>query len=375
MLMKLSLSDTGLLRTALCGYLQAQARQEVQHRAFGFADKADDFGADLQEKGHDADDDKGDPVGVVQRGRGLNDRQNSEKRGDSVNNQHGLTMAEAKLAQAMVQMPLVRREDRFLLHPAAQNRKERIRQRHANQNERRQEGNDRYLFEPVQGQQRKAEAQEQRAGVAHKDLRRVEVEIKEADNAAQQQHANHADNFVAGNKGHDGNGADGNGGYAGCQTVQTVDQIDGVGHADDPKQCKRYRNPAFNGRIRMKRNVCEFKPDIKAEHNDASRCNLNQKFQFGVKLKTVIQRAQQHRHRAAYGERLDEVLVVYGKNAVRNKRKQSEQSYHYGDKHAQSAESRHDLGMHLPGIRLIYGAYIKSEFFDERSKDECEHER
>lgn len=235
-----SLSKQTLFRTRMRLLPQEHPVQEADQGLARLVDDADQLGADLQQEHQNADDDEGHPVAETGFGnKRLNDGANAEKGGNAVNDQNRLAVAEAKLLQAVMKMALVRGENRFLLDPAADDRKKRIRQRHADNEQRRNERNDRNLLESEHRQHREREAEKQRSGIAHENFGRVKVIFQKADNGAEQHDREQDDRFLAHQRRHDENRADGDGRNAGRQSVQSVDQIDGVGDADDPENRKR----------------------------------------------------------------------------------------------------------------------------------------
>lgn len=166
--------------------LYAHAVNHIQQWPLRLADDADDLGAELKRYNQNADDDKRHPVRIMRGRHRLNDGQYAEKSGNGIDDKHRLAVAEAQLAQAVMQMPLVRRKNRLLLDRSAHNREERIRQRNANNQERRNKRYDGNLLKAEQGQYRQAEPEEQRSGIPHKYFRRVKVEEQKPDNAAKQ---------------------------------------------------------------------------------------------------------------------------------------------------------------------------------------------
>ncbi len=84
--------------------------------------------------------------------------------------------------------------------------------------------------------------EEVRAGIAHEDARRVEVEGQEAEADAACGHGHQRSDVVAGQEAEplqpdavDGEGAAADRHHAGGQAVQAVDEVDGVGQRDDPR--------------------------------------------------------------------------------------------------------------------------------------------
>lgn len=95
-------------------------------------------------------------------------------------------MAESKLLQAVMQMPFVRSEDRFLVNPATHDGEEGVGQRYADDEQRSNEGNDRDLFKSEHGQRRQGETEEQLARVSHEYFRGMEVEEQETSDCTKQ---------------------------------------------------------------------------------------------------------------------------------------------------------------------------------------------
>ena len=269
--------------------------KHIQQRPFRLADDAADLGAELKRDNQNADDDKRHPVRIMRGRHGLNNGQYAEEGGNRIDDEHRLAMTEAQLAQAMVQMPLVWRKNRLLLHRSAHNREERIRQRNADNQERRNERDDGNLLKAQQGQYRQAEPKEQRSGIPHKDFGRVKVKKQKPDNAAKQHGAQQNHHWIAHKDRHGENGGNGNSGYASRQSVQPVNQVNGIRHAHNPEDRERNRNPGFDIQILIaERHINEIDCQIKAEHDDAGRDNLADQLHLGRQFKPVIQRPRQH---------------------------------------------------------------------------------
>lgn len=299
--------------------LHAQASDEVEHRAARLVDDPDELGADLQQEHERADDDERDPVAETRVGDArLNDRTRTEERGDAPDDQHGLAVAEAELLQAVMQVTFIRREDRLLLDPAADDREERIGQRHPDDEERRHERHDRNLLESEHRQRRESEAEEQRARVSHEDFRGMEVEVQESDDAAEQHRGQHDDGEVAHDDTHHEDGADRDAGDARGEAVEAVDQVDRVRDADDPEDRERHADPFAQRLHRIpERNVQQVDLDVKAEYDDARSGDLHEQLQLGGQVELVVERAEEHDERAARQQRADQVLVVMAQKAVR----------------------------------------------------------
>jgi len=339
------------------------------------SDETDHFGTDLHEEHHDTDHDERDPARFEHRGSRLDNRQHAEECGDSVDDQHRLAVAEAQFAQAMVQVTFVRSKDRLLLKLAAHDREEGIRQRHPDNDQRRDERQYRDLLEPEQREHRQAEAQEQGTRIAHEDLGRVEVEEQEAYDASEQQQAKQRDQEVAVDQRHHEDGSDRDTRYAGGQAVKTVDQVDRVRHADDPEDGQRNRDPVFKRRISIhKRNIDEFDFDSESEDNDAGRADLDQELQFGIQVKSVIQRAGEHDNRSGCKEGLDKVPVAF-RQVERKERHNGKKRNGKSEKNPESAESWHDARMHFAGVRHVHCSHLDRKPLHERRQTQSQSER
>lgn len=304
--------------------LHPQPCDQIQDRPLRLADEADDLCADLQEEHHDADHDERDPVRFIHRRRGLDDCQDAEECGDTVHDQHRLAVAEADFAKAVMQVALVRCEDRFLLHPTADDRKERIRQRHADDDQRGDKRDDRDLLESKQGEHRQTEAQEQRSRIPHENLGRVEIEVQKSDDGAEKQETQHGNHHVAHQQGHHEDGADRDAGYAGRQAVETVDEVNGVRYADNPNDGQRNGNPVFQRRIVIsKRNIYKVHFNIESEHDHARSNDLAEQLHLGRQLEAVVERADQHDQRSAQQECLNKVGIPH-REMIGDKRKDCE---------------------------------------------------
>lgn len=355
--------------------LHPHAVDQAQDRPFGLAYKPNNLCADLHEAHHDADDDEGYPVRLIHCRRRLNDGQNAEERGNHINDQHRLAVAESKLAQAMMQMAFVRREDRLLLNFASHDGEERIRQRHPDNNQRRNERYDRNLLEAEQGQHGQTEPKEQRAGIPHENLGGMEVKEQESDNSAQQQQAKQGYGRISHQERHDGNRSDCNPGHAGSKTVEAVNQINGIGHPDNPEDGERNRHPALKRRVPvLERYIYKIHSDIKSEHDNAGRCNLCQELDFGRQLKPVIQGSDQYDHGTADQKSLHEVGIPRRK-AIRQERKHCNESEHKSQINAKPAETGHDSSMNFTGIRYVDGTDLNREFFHQRRKKQSQSKR
>lgn len=352
--------------------LQKHPVEEADHRTARLVDDADQLGADLQQEQEYANDDEGHPVAEAGFGnKGLNDGASSEKGGDSVDDQNRLAMAETELLQAVMKVALVGSENRLFRLPAAYDRKERIRQRHADNEQRRYERNDRNLLEPEHGQHRQSEAEKQRSGVAHENFRRVEVVFQKSDDGPEQRDREQDDRLLAHERGHDENRADRDRRYAGRQPVQAVDQVDGVCDADDPQNRKRNAEP-FGDRLhrRAERNVDEIDLNIEAEYDDAGGGDLNEQLQLRGQREPVVQRAEQHDQRASRKQRHNQVEVIGVQKMFRQKRKEQKHACRKGGIDSHSAQPRHHSRMHLALVGHVHGAHFKSQFPYKRRQRE-----
>lgn len=87
-----------------------------------------------------------------------------------------------------------------------------------------------------QGEGGEEEAEEEAAGIAHENGRRVPVMIEKAEEGAEEDGDKNEVRAVAAEGGEEGEAGDSNDGNAGGETVQAVDQVDGVHDADNPEQ-------------------------------------------------------------------------------------------------------------------------------------------
>lgn len=213
-----------------------------------------------------------------------------------------------------MQVALVRSEDRFLLNPAAHDRKERVREGYADNDQRSNKGYNRNLLKSEHRQHRQAEAQEQRACITHEDLCRMKVKEQESENRSKEQETYQRYRQVAHQERHHEDRADRDAGYAGGQTVQPIDQVDGVRHADNPEDGERNRNPVLQRRIRIiKRYIYKINFDVKSEYDDGCSDDLTQQLHLGRQFETVIQSAGQDDQRAANQKGFNKVRIPNGK--------------------------------------------------------------
>jgi len=346
--------------------------QEVENRTAGLVDDSDELRADLQQEDERADDDKRDPVAEARiRDGGLDHRARAEESGDRVDDQHRLAVAEAELLQAVVQMALVRLEDRLLLLPAPNDGEERVRQRHPDDQQRSDERDDRDLLKAEHGQRRQREAEEQRPRVAHEYFRRMEVEEQESADAAEQQRCEQNNRLVGHDDAHHEDGRDRDAGDAGRQPVEPVDQVDRVGDADDPDDRERDADP-FAERLhgRTERNVQQIDLDAEAEDDDARRADLHEKLQLRVEIVFVVEGAEQHDQRAADEKRADQVAIVRAEQAFGNERHDHQQPDRERRVYRYASETRHRSRMDLAVIRLVDGSDFISQLLDERREYE-----
>ena len=175
------------------------------------------------------------------------------------------------------------------------------------------------MLKSEHGQHRQAEAEEQRARVAHENLRGMKIEHQEPENAAEQHDREHDDGAVAHDDPHAHDAGDGDRGHACGKPVQPVDQVDRVGHPDDPEDRQRDADP-FAKRLHgvAERDVDDVHLDIEAEHDDASGADLHEHLELGAQIEPVVQRPQQHDDRAAREQRADQIAVARHHQIVRN---------------------------------------------------------
>lgn len=337
---------------------QEQPIEEVDDRPFRLVDDADDFRADLQQEHQHADNDERHPVAHSRaRRHRLNDGASAEESRNAIDDDDGLAMAEAELLQPVVQVPFVRGENRFLLHPAPHDREERIRQRHPDDEDRRYERYDGDLLEPEHRQHRERESEEKRSRVAHEDFRRMEVVVQESHHAAEQNGRQQDNRALAHQRGHDENRRDRDAGYPGGQPVQPVDQVDRVRDADDPDDRQRDAQPvAHRLHGRSERNIHEIDLNIETEDDDASRRDLNEKLQLRIQLEPVVQRAEQHDHRASDQQSPDKALVMVAQEAVRKPWQKQQNRCGKSSINRKPAHAGHNARMHLAVIRHVHGA-------------------
>lgn len=152
--------DNGVLFAAGFGVrLHPKTSDEIEHRTARLVDDADQLGADLEQEHERADDDERNPVAEARIGHArLNNGAGAEERRDAVDDEHRRAVAETELLQAVMQMAFVRREDRLLLDPPAYDGEERIRERYANDKQRRYERYHGNLLEPEHRERRQGEA-------------------------------------------------------------------------------------------------------------------------------------------------------------------------------------------------------------------------
>lgn len=245
--------------------LHAQLLKEAENRTAALADDADRLRAEDQ---YD-EQCRGNRDSHPQRSLRHKYCSGTEHDRDAVDDQNGLAVAEAELQQTVMQMAFVRGRDRHFVDVAAQDREERIRQRHSENEQRNQERHERSLFKAHDRENRQAKAKEQGAGVAHENFRRVEVIEQKADNASQQNGAEQHDRnpaLTAHEQCKHENGRGSDAGNAGGQAVQAVDQVNGVRDADNPKYRKRNTDPCHQIPRIAERNVKKI--DTEAIQND-----------------------------------------------------------------------------------------------------------
>lgn len=139
--------------------LHPETGQEIEHRTASLIDDADQLGADLEQEHERAYYDERNPVAETRIGHArLNNGAGSEERRDTVDDEHRRAVAETELLQAVMQMAFVRRENRFLLNPPPYDGEERIGERHADDEQRRNERNDRNLLKPEHRERSQGEA-------------------------------------------------------------------------------------------------------------------------------------------------------------------------------------------------------------------------
>lgn len=331
--------------------LHLQPSESIDQRSVAAADQTDYLCGHVDDEEQYRHDDKC----RIQLGRFRKDDGNrSEKDADEINRNHSHAMGQAHLEQTVVQMAFIRCGNRLLVYNSADNREERVPERYAEHHDRDDKRNEQRFFKAHDRERRQVESQKKRARIAHENAGRVKVEIKEAQNRSKHDEAVGCNYLVAHQEGHDRHRRHGDSGNACGQAIETVDQVNRVGHADNPEDRKRDRQPCKPAISEIEVTIVRqiHNADLQSKRNDhhGGTDQLPEKLHLRGQLVFVVQHPDSHDDRAA--DKDAEHLFGIGHK--------EKKCYQVADINGQTAHSRHDAGMNFSMVRSINRSYFHS---------------
>ena len=210
---------------------------------------------------HDHNNDR---TGNIHIGHGQHKGPQTQDKADGIHEQHCLPLTQAKGQKPVVQMPLVRLEDRFPVTVPPQDGKSRIHNRQAQRYRRHDQRNGgRALYRAENSNRRQHKADKHTARISHKNGSRVKIVMDKAEDAPCQGCRQRSHRIIPLMDGYQDDCYGSNAGYPGRQTVQTVDQVHYINETDDPEDRKGYRQ-VFQIKIPAKGVVQPFDLNIPA---------------------------------------------------------------------------------------------------------------